>query len=151
MQAGEKLLTEISEPKDLVAAQIELAYGYSRVGVKSDAERLTSAATEGAKALDDPRQQVEGLASIAEKLNLMEQAAEAAALLAETEAGVEKIEDKTSRAYALLTVAATHKALGNSDAANATFAAAIEAANQVKDASLRGTLLQDIDRQRSRN
>ena len=150
LQAGETLLTEISEPKDLVAAQIELAYGYSRIGVQADAERLATAATEGAKAIADPRQKVEGLALIAEKLQLMEQAEEAAALIAEAKAGIDGIEDQTSRAYALLTVAATHKALGDSAAANTSFEAAVAEANQVKDASLRGTLLQDIDRQRNR-
>ncbi len=150
LQGGEKLLAEIPEAKDLVAAQIELAYGYSRIGVAADAERLAAVAVDGAKAIADPRQQVEGLAAIAEKLKLMEQEEQANTVIAEAVAGIEKIEDQTSRAYALLTVAAAQKALGDSASANATFQAAVEEANEVKDASLRGTLLQDIDRQRNR-
>ena len=150
LQAAESLVGEIAETKDQVAANIELAYGYDRIGVAADADRLTTAAVDAAKSIEDARQRVESQALIAEKLHLMEKTEDATALVTEAEAGIAGIEDGTSRAYALLTIASAKKTLGDAAGASKSFDEAAEVAQAVKDASLRGTLLKDIDRQRNR-
>lgn len=143
-QARDKALAV--EERYRAEALAEVALGFTKGNVASEAASMVEQLLETARGNDNPRAKAEGLAAAANVKSQIGEKDEATALLEEAATVAREIERTESRAYALLAVGEATAESGDSATAKSVLDEAYAAADKVGDPEQRKTVLAKVRR-----
>jgi tetratricopeptide (TPR) repeat protein len=144
----EAIAAGIPRPEGRIDALLEVAVAYHSLAAGDQATTLFEQSLDAARALEDVRKRADTVANAAAALSKMNLADESQATFQEAEKLAGEIPDAMSRAYALIHLSDKRRASGRRADAQKTLKLAEAAADKVTDSSMRGPLLETIDRSR---
>lgn len=143
-QARDKALAV--EERYRAEALAEVALGFTKGNVATEAASMVEQLLETARSNDNPRAKAEGLAAAANVKSQVGEGDEAKALLEEAAGVAREIERTESRAYALLAVGEATAESGDTTTAKSILDEAYAAADKVGDPEQRKTVLAKVSR-----
>lgn len=146
LQDAEALTSQIENPEFKAQSVMEIAYAWHRLESDKDAQRLIKETLDGCRAVEDSRKRSDALVEVAATLNRMKDP-EAEAVFSEAEEVVNQIEDKLSRAHALVYLGDKLGRVGRKTEAKKMFSQASKLADKV-DPSMRNELIVKINTSR---
>jgi tetratricopeptide (TPR) repeat protein len=148
LKNGEEIADGIPRPEGKIDALLEVALTCHELAMADNAKGLTDKSLAAARGLEDVRKRADAVTNAAATLSKMNRVNDAQATFQEAEKLIGEIPDAMSRAYAWLHLSDQLKASGRRPDAQKALKQAEAAADKVTDSSMRGPLLETIDRSR---
>ncbi len=145
LQKAEAAAGEIKNATIRVQAYGKIAAAYSKLEKIEDAKRVADQGLEFAKGLATTREKADAISEMAVALGKMKKAEESKAAFDDAQKLAGEIEAGESQANAFLHIGKKLKEAGQKDAARTTLAKAEGLAKKVKDGSIRGPLITEIE------
>ncbi|HEX5106262.1 MAG TPA: hypothetical protein VFV87_20725 [Pirellulaceae bacterium] len=151
LQTAEEAAAKIENVSIRAASLAKIAIAYGQLeGRSEDANRVADAGLEFAHSQADPRDKCDCLGEIAIALAKLQRSDDAAAAFEEAQAAAGEIATDESKAHALLGLGRKARLAKNQSLAATLFDRALDVAESVPDASVRGPLIDEIQADRNK-